>query len=254
LDTSYLSLDGKVALITGATRGIGKAIAVMFADAGADLAVSSRKQPDLEVLADEIRTAGRKVLPVAAHCREQKDLENLFEKAKKEYGRIDILVNNAATSPRMGNLTDMSLDIYDQIMNTNLRGCFLLCQMAAKMMMAQGGGTIINISSLGGIKPGAGLGLYGISKAGVNMLTKVLAAELGKHGIRVNAIAPGIVRTGFSKPLWSNEELYRRETKKIPLGRIAETEEVARTALYLASDASSFVTGQIIVLDGGWSL
>ncbi len=251
MDTSYLSLEGKVALVTGACRGIGKSIALLFADAGADLAISCRNQPHLEELAGEIRSLGKKTLPVAAHIRKPEDLKNLFEKVKEEYGRVDILVNNAATNPGMGFLVDIDEKMYDQIMNTNLKGYVQLSQMVGKLMMEKGGGNIVNISSIGGISPGMGLGMYSISKAAINMLTMAMAKELGSYGVRVNAIAPGVVKTKFSQALWDNETIFADEVRKIPLRRIAQPEEVARTALYLASEASSYVTGQTIVLDGG---
>lgn len=254
MNVSYLSLEGKVALVTGACRGIGRAIAMIFADAGADLAVSCRNQPHLEEVAEEIRKMGRRALPVAAHVRKPEDLRNLYEKVKEAYGRIDILVNNAATNPGMGLLVDMDEKMYDQIMNTNLKGYTILSQLVGKLMIEQGGGNIINISSVGGISPDKGLGLYCISKAAIIMLTKQLAVELGQFNIRVNAIAPGVVQTRFSEALWTNEELMKVEMAHTPLNRIAQPEEVARTALYLASDASSYVTGQTIVMDGGGSL
>ncbi len=254
MDVSYLSLEGKVALVTGACRGIGKAIAVMFADAGADVAVSCRNQPHLEEVANEIRGMGRKALPVAAHIRKTEDLVNLFEKTREEFGRIDILVNNAATNPGMGLLVDMDEKMYDQIMNTNLKGYTVLSQLVGKLMREQGGGNIINISSVGGVSPDKGLGLYCISKAGIIMLTKAMAVEMGDYNIRVNAIAPGLVKTRFSQALWSNEELLKQEMSHTPLKRLSEPEEVARIALFLATDASAWVTGQVIVMDGGSSL
>lgn len=254
MDTSYLSLEGKVALITGACRGIGKAIALLFADAGAHLAISCRNQPHLDELAGEIRGLGKKALPVAAHVRKPEELKNMFEKVKEEFGRVDILVNNAATNPGMGFLVDIDEKMYDQIINTNLRGYVQLSQMVGKLMMEKGGGNIVNISSAGGVNPGMGLGMYCVSKAAINMLTMAMAKELGSYGIRVNAIAPSIVKTKFSQALWGNETLFAEETGRIPLKRIAQPEEVARTALYLASDASSYVTGQTILMDGGRSL
>lgn len=254
MDVSYLSLAGKVALVTGSSRGIGKATALVFADAGADVVVSSRKQADLDLVADEIRGMGRRALAVAAHNREPDDIRRLVETVLNEFGRIDILVNNAATNPWMGPLVDTAEKVYDQIMNTNLKGYFLMSQLVARQMIAQKSGNIVNISSVGGVSPDAGLAPYCISKAGILMLTKSLAIELGEHNIRVNAIAPGVVQTKFSEALWTNEPLMAQEMAKTPLKRIAQPDEVARTALYLVSAAAAYVTGQTIVMDGGGSL
>ncbi len=254
MDVSYLSLEGKVALITGGCRGIGKAIAVAFADAGADLAFSCRNQPHLDELAEEIKGLGREALPVAAHNRKTEELENLFNKTMEKYGKIDILVNNAAANPAMGYLVDMEEKIYDLIMLTNLKSYTYLSQLVGKQMRDRGSGNIVNISSVGGISPDKGLGLYCISKAGINMLTKSMAVEMGPHNIRVNCIAPGVVKTKFSEALWSNEELMKGEMANMALQRIAEPEEVARAALFFASDASPYITGQTLVMDGGSSL
>ena len=254
MDTSYLSLDGKVALITGGSRGIGKAIALAFADAGANVAISGRKQAALDEVAAEIRLKGRRALAVAAHNREPVELRQLIDKVTAEYGRIDILVNNAATNPVMASLLDTDEKVFDTIMNTNLKGYFLLSQMAARMMVAQGGGNILNISSIGGISPDKGLGVYCISKAAINMLTRALAIELGEHNIRVNALAPGVVQTRFSQALWTNEPLMKQEMEHMPLKRIAQPEEVAQMALTMVSNAAAYITGQIIVMDGGGSI
>ncbi|RME49885.1 MAG: glucose 1-dehydrogenase [Caldilineae bacterium] len=255
MDTSYLSLEGKVALVTGGSRGIGRAIALTFADAGADVVISSRKLPALEEVAAEIRALGRRALPVAAHNREPEQLHALIEAVKAEFGRLDILVNNAATNPVMAPLVDIEERTFDVIMNTNLKGYFILSQLAAKMMIAQGeGGNILNISSVGGVTPDKGLGVYCISKAAINMLTRALAIELGEYNIRVNALAPGVVKTRFSQALWSNEKLMAREMAHTPLQRIAEPEEVARMALAMVSDAAAYITGQIVVMDGGGSI
>lgn len=254
MNTDYLSLEGKVAIVTGGSRGIGKAIALTLADAGADVVVSSRKLADLELVAEEIRGLGRRSLAVAAHVRESEDIRNLVEKVKSEFGRIDILVNNAATNPAMGPLVDMEEKMYDQIMNTNLKGYTLMSQLVAKQMISQGGGSIVNISSILGVTPDKGLGLYCISKAGIIMLTKAMAKELGEYNIRVNGIAPGVIQTRFSQALWEDEQLMKEELKNTPLKRIAQPEEVGRTALYLASDASAYVTGQTIIMDGGGSI
>jgi dehydrogenase/reductase SDR family protein 4 len=254
MDTSYLSLAGKVALVTGGSRGIGKAIALTFADAGADIVISSRKQAALDEVAAEIRATGRSALAVTAHNRQPEDLRQLIERVKAEFGRLDILVNNAATNPVMAPLVDTDEKVFDIIMNTNLKGYFLLSQMAAKMMIAQGGGYILNISSVGGLSPDRGLGVYCISKAAINMLTRALALELGEYNIRVNALAPGVVQTYFSQALWSNQALMDQEMQHMPIKRIAQPEEVARMALALASDAAAYITGQIIVMDGGGSI
>jgi len=255
MDVSYLSLEGKVALVTGGSRGIGEAIALTFADAGADVAISSRKLPDLEKVAERIRGMGRKALAVSAHNRKPEELRQLVARVKEEFGHIDILVNNAATNPVMGPLVELEEETFDVIMDTNLKGYFLMSQMVARLMIEQGhGGNILNISSVGGVSPDKWLGAYCISKAGINMLTKVLAIELGEYNIRVNAIAPGIVQTRFSQALWSNESLMQEEMKHTPLKRLAQPEEVARIALNLVSSAAAYMTGQIIVMDGGGSL
>jgi NAD(P)-dependent dehydrogenase (short-subunit alcohol dehydrogenase family) len=244
-------LDGKVALITGGSRGIGRAIALGFAEAGADMAVAARKLPDLEAVAKEISALGRRALPVVAHCAKKDEIQNLVEKTMKEFGRINILVNNAGTNPYFGNLIDAEEWAWDATFNLNLRGYFLLSQAVAKIMIKQGGGCIINTASATGIRPTAGLGIYNISKAGVIMLTQVLASELGKYNIRVNAIAPGLVKTKLAQLLWETPEISERLKQNTPLGRLAEPEEMVGAAILLASDASSYITGETIVLDGG---
>lgn len=254
MDVSYLSLEGKVALVTGGSRGIGKAIAMVFADAGADVAISGRNQETLDEVATELMKAGRETLAVAAHSRKIEDLDNLFNKVMEKYGKIDILVNNAAANPAMGYLVDMEEKIYDIIMNTNLKSYTYLSQLVGKQMREQGGGSIVNISSVGGVSPDKGLGIYCISKAGIIMLTKSMALEMGEHNIRVNCIAPGVVKTKFSEALWSNEDLMKHEMANMALQRIAEPVEVARAALFFASNAAPYITGQTLVMDGGSSL
>jgi len=251
MNTDYLSLEGKVALVTGGSRGIGRAIALTLADAGADVVVSSRKLESLELVANEIRGIGRRSLAVVAHIRESQDIRNLVETVKNEFGRIDVLVNNAATNPAIGPLVDMEEKMYDQIMNTNLKGYTLLSQLVGKMMISQGGGSIVNIASILGVTPDKDLGLYSISKAGIIMLTKVMAKELGKYHIRVNSIAPGMIQTSFSEALWNNDAFLKEELKKTALNRIAQPEEVGRVALFLATAASAYITGQTIIMDGG---
>jgi len=251
MDCSFLSLEGKVAVVTGASRGIGKAIALAFADAGADVAIASRKLPDLEKVAEEIKAKGRKALCVPTHARKIDDLKNLVQKVIEEYNRIDILVNNAASNPAMGPMIDTDEKIYDHIMDTNLKGYFVLSQLVGRIMRDQKEGVIVNISSAGGVSPAEGLGPYCISKAGINMLTKAMALEMGPYNVRVNAIAPRIVKTKFSEALWTNEELMKREYQFTPLKCVATPEEIAQTALYLASTATNYMTGQILVMNGG---
>jgi NAD(P)-dependent dehydrogenase (short-subunit alcohol dehydrogenase family) len=246
-------LSGRVAIVTGGSRGIGRAIALGLASYGADVVVASRKQDDLDVVADEVRALGRKAVATATHMRNREDIDRLVEATLGEFGKIDILVNNAGTNPYFGPFMAMEERTWDQIMTVNLKGYFLLAQAVAKGMTERKSGNIINVASTGGRRASPGLGAYSISKAGVIMLTQVLAQELGSHGIRVNAIAPGIIQTRFAEALWSNEAILKRSVEQTPLGRIGQSEEMAGVCVWLASDASSYVTGQTIVLDGGQS-
>jgi len=196
-----ISLEGKVALVTGGSRGIGRAIALTFADAGADVVVSSRKLPDLEAVAEEIKAKGRKGLAVASHVAKMEDSEALISKVKSEMGRVDILVNNAGTNPYNGPLIEAEEWAWDVTMNVNLKGPFFLSLMAAKLMQEQGGGNIINISSSAGINPSS-LHIYSISKAALIMMTRVMSMQFAEYNIRVNAIAPGVIKTRLSEILW----------------------------------------------------
>ncbi|MBA7715313.1 NAD-dependent glycerol dehydrogenase [subsurface metagenome] len=250
MNTAKFSLEGKVALVTGGSRGIGRAIALTFADAGADVVISSRKLPDLEGVANEIRARGRKGLAVASHIAKVEDSRNLVEKVKAEFGRIDILVNNAGTNPYYGPLMDAEEWAWDITMDVNLKGPFLLSQLVARVMREQGGGSIINIASVAGITPN-NLNIYGVTKAGLIMLTECMAKEWGQYNIRVNAIAPGVIKTRFSEALWKEPAVGDKAVGNTALGRLGLPEDVAGTALYLASDASSYVTGETILVDGG---
>jgi NAD(P)-dependent dehydrogenase (short-subunit alcohol dehydrogenase family) len=251
MDTTYLSLEGKVALVTGGSRGIGKAIALTFADAGADVVIASRKLEDLEKVATEIKAKGRKALCVPTHAKKVATLENLVKSTMDEFGRIDVLVNNAATNPAMGPIVDTEESVYDHIIETNLKGYFMMSKLVGKIMRDQKSGNIINISSAGGVSPAEFLGPYCISKAGINMLTKQMALEMGPYNVRVNAIAPRIVKTEFSKALWTNEKLMEKEFQFTPLKCVATPQEVAQSALYLASTATNYMTGHILVVNGG---
>jgi len=234
------SLEGKVALVTGGSRGIGRAIALAFAENGADVVVSSRKLPDLEVVAEEIRNKGRKGMAIASHVAKLEESTNLVEQVKGGFGRIDILVNNAGTNPYMGPLIDAEEWAWDVTMNVNLKGPFMLGQLVARVMREQGGGNIINIASGAGINPSM-LHIYSVSKAGLIMLTRVMAMEWARHNIRVNAIAPGLIKTRFSEALWKGTPAEEN---------IAMPEDIAGAALYLASDASRYVNGEVVAISG----
>ncbi len=250
MNTIKFSLEGKVALVTGGSRGIGRAIALTFADAGADVAISSRKLPALEEVAEEIRGKGRKGMAVASHIAKVEDSRNLVEKVKDELGRIDILVNNAATNPYHGPLMDVEEWAWDATMNVNLKGPFLLSQLVARIMKKQGGGNIINISSIAAMRAGE-LPIYSVTKTGLIMLTECMAKEWGQYNIRVNAIAPGTIKTRFSEEFWKEPAVGERAAKNTAMGRLGEPEDIARVALFLASSTSSHVTGETIVVDGG---
>jgi NAD(P)-dependent dehydrogenase (short-subunit alcohol dehydrogenase family) len=244
------SLEGKVALVTGGSRGIGEAIALGLAKAGADVAIASRKLPELEKVTEKIIGLRRKSLAVAAHVGKLEEINNLVGKVKAEFGRIDILVNNAGTNPTMDQAIDIEERAWDSIMNLNLKGLFFLSQVVARLMKEQGGGKIVNVASVAGITPDI-LPVYSISKAGVIMATKVMAQQWAKYNIRVNAIAPGLTKTRFSEALWNNPEVLKGAMSTLPMRRVAEPEEMVGAVIYLASDASSYVTGQVLAIDGG---
>jgi NAD(P)-dependent dehydrogenase (short-subunit alcohol dehydrogenase family) len=250
ISSDVFSLSGKVALVTGGSRGIGKAIAVGLARFGADVAVTSRKLPDLEEVAKEIRGFGRKSMAVATHVGRVEEIGNLVPKVQGELGRIDILVNNAGTNPTMASAIDIEERAWDSIMNLNLKGLFFLSQAVARIMKEQGGGKIINVASVAGITPDI-LPVYSISKAGVIMATKVMAQQWAQYNIRVNAIAPGLTKTRFSEALWGNPDIEQAVMMRTPLGRVAEPDEMVGAVVFLASDASSYVTGHTLVVDGG---
>lgn len=245
-------LDGKVALVSGGSRGIGKAIALGLARVGSDIVIASRNFPGLEGVAQEVAAMGRRSLPVAAHLAKIDDINQLVEKAMARFGHIDILVNNAGTSPYFGQLVDAEEWAWDSIINLNLKGYFLLSQAVAKVMIKQGGGCIINIASAAGMKPYPGLGIYSISKAGVIMLTRVLAMELGRHNIRVNAIAPGITKTRLTSLFWEKPELLNKVAEHTALGRMAEPEDMVGAAVFLATDCARHISGETITIEGGW--
>jgi len=245
------TLTNKVAIVTGASRGIGEAIASAFAQAGAAVVITSRKAENVEAAAARIREFGGPILPVVAHAGSQAHAQNVVNSALAEFGRVDIAVNNAGTNPHFGPILTAQASHWDKIFEVNVKGCFFLAQAVAPVMKRQGVGKIINVASIAGINPGPMMGVYSTSKAAVIMLTKVLAAELAEDNIQVNCIAPGFIKTRFSAALWSNPALSQAIGRATPQGRMAEPQEVAGAALYLASDGASFTTGSVLVVDGG---
>ncbi|UHG93091.1 glucose 1-dehydrogenase [Spirosoma oryzicola] len=244
-------LTGKVALITGASKGIGEDIARLYARFGANVVVSSRKQDVLDQLATDIRAQGGEATGIAAHVGDMEQLKQLVDKTVNVYGGIDILVNNAASNPVFGPALDCDGMAFDKIMQANVKAPFELSKLCYPSMKARGGGSIIMMSSIAGHTPDPGLGIYSVSKASLNMLTKVLAKEWGPDGIRVNAICPGLIKTKFSQALWQNEQILDHFTKRLPIARMGTTDEISPLALFLASDASSYSTGSLFYADGG---
>ena len=250
-DHRLFDLSGKVALITGASRGIGEAIALAYAQAGATVVLTSRKQTDLDGVAQHIREAGGEALPLAAHTGDPIAVTAIVEKATSTFGGIDIVVNNAATNPHFGPILTAEDSHWDKILDVNVKGYFRVAKACVESMKARGGGKIINMASVAGLEPEPMMGVYSVSKAAVLMLTKVLAAELAQFNIQVNAIAPGFVKTKFSSALWQNPQINQAILNTIPQKRMAEPEEIAGLAVYLASPSSSFVTGSTFSIDGG---
>jgi NAD(P)-dependent dehydrogenase (short-subunit alcohol dehydrogenase family) len=247
-----LDLNGKVAIVTGASKGIGEAIAQYFAAHGAKVVVNSRKQDAVDSVVKHINTEGGQALGVAGQVGNMEDCQHIFKSTIETYGRVDILVNNAATNPVFGPVENTDDKAFNKIMDVNVKAPFELAKLCLPVMEQNGGGSIINISSIGGISPEQMLGIYSISKAALVSLTKVMAAEWGKYNIRANVICPGLIQTKFSEALWSNDMIMKHMMTQVPLGRIGTPEEIAGLALYLASDASSYCTGAVFTADGGY--
>ncbi|WP_420149151.1 SDR family NAD(P)-dependent oxidoreductase [Spirosoma sp.] len=250
-EQTLFNLTGRVAIITGASKGIGEDIARLFARFGASVVVSSRKQDACDALAEDIQKQGGNATGIAAHVSDTRQLQQLVDQTIATYGGIDILVNNAASNPVFGPSLDCDGLAFDKIMQANVKAPFELSKLCYPSMKARGGGSIIMMSSIAGHTPDPGLGIYSVSKASLNMLTKVLAKEWGPDGIRVNAICPGLIKTKFSQALWQDEKILNHFTKRLPIARMGTTDEISPLALFLASDASSYSTGSLFYADGG---
>ena len=249
--SSLFDLGGKVAVVTGSSKGIGRAIAERLAEHGAKVVISSRKADACEAVARGIRDKGGEATVIPCHIARKEELQKLADETVRLWGGIDVLVCNAAVNPYLGPSAGASDEVYERVMGANVRSNFWLTNMVLPQMAERGGGSVIIISSIGGLLGSAQLGLYAISKAADMQLARNICVEWGPRNIRANAIAPGLVRTDFARALWENPDLYRRRTRHTPLQRIGEPDEIAGAAVFLASRAGSFVTGQTIVVDGG---
>jgi NAD(P)-dependent dehydrogenase (short-subunit alcohol dehydrogenase family) len=252
--TSPFRLDDKVALITGSSRGIGFAIAQSMAEQGAKVVISSRKADACEVAAATIRARGGTAAVIPCNVSRRDEVEALVERTRQAFGRIDIFVGNAAANPAYGPLGKLTDEAFDKIIGTNVKSNLWLCNLTIPEMAERGGGAVIIVSSTGGLRGTAVIGAYGISKAADFALVRNLAVEWGPHNVRVNCIAPGLVKTEFARALWDNPQALARRTERTPLRRIGSPEEIGPIAAFLAAPAASFITGQIIVADGGLTI
>ena len=248
---NLFELTGKVAIITGSSKGIGLAIASAFAEYGAHVVLSSRSQEAVDKAAEELSNKGYSTMPQVCHVGDESQRKNLVNKTLERFGRLDILVNNAAINPVYEPLEQMTDAVYDKMMNVNVKAAFAMSNLCFPHLKEKKEGAIINIASVEGLKPSLGLGVYSVTKAALIMLTQVQAKEWGKHGIRSNAICPGLIQTKFSKALWNNEVLLNQVENELPAGRMAQPSEMKGLALYLASSAASYSTGGVYTADGG---
>ena len=250
--TQLFDLDGKIAFVSGASRGIGEAIAKLLAQQGAHVIVSSRRLESCQPVADAIIAEGGKATAIACHIGEMEQITRTFTRIREEFGRIDILVNNAATNPQFCNVLDTDLSAFQKTVDVNIRGYFFMSVEAGKLMRDLGGGSIINVASINGVSPGVFQGVYSMTKAAVINMTKVFAKECAQYGIRCNALLPGLTDTKFASALVSNDAILKTALQQIPLKRVAQPGEMAGAVLYLASDASSYTTGVSLNVDGGY--
>jgi NAD(P)-dependent dehydrogenase (short-subunit alcohol dehydrogenase family) len=251
---SKFDLSGKVAIVTGSSQGIGKSIAQGLAELGAKVVVSSRKQESVDAVAEEFKAIGYEAVGIQCHIGDAQQRQSLITKTIEQYGRIDILVNNAAINPYYGPLEGSDEAVFDKIMEVNVKAPWLLSNLVLPHMKDKGGGSIINISSVEGLRPGFGLGLYSATKSALIMLTKNQAKEWGRYGVRANVLCPGLIKTKFSQGLWADEKLVSTLTKALPMKRIGGPDEMAGMVMLLASDAGSYMTGGVYVADGGYMI
>jgi NAD(P)-dependent dehydrogenase (short-subunit alcohol dehydrogenase family) len=248
---AQFDLTGRVAIVTGASRGIGQAVAQKLAAAGAQVALASRKQESLDKVVAQIQGQGGEAIAIAAHTGETEAVRALVAQVVERWGGVDILVNNAATNPHFGPLLTADEGQWQKILDVNVVGYFRMAQAVVPEMHKRGKGKIINMASVAGVRPMPGMGVYSVSKAAVIMLTQTLAQELGPSNIQVNAIAPGVIKTRFSSVLWQTESIAQGIQASTPLGRFGEVDDLTGAALYLASSASDYMTGAVLVIDGG---
>lgn len=250
--THLFDLDGKIAFVSGASRGIGEAIAHLLAQQGAHVIVASRKLDGCQQVAEAIIAAGGKATAVACHIGEMEQIQQVFADIREQFGRLDVLVNNAATNPQFCNVLDTDLNAFQKTVDVNIRGYFFMSVEAGKLMREHGGGSIINVASINGVSPGHFQGIYSVTKAAVINMTKVFAKECAPFGIRCNALLPGLTDTKFASALVKNDAILNAALQQIPLKRVADPKEMAGAVLYLASDASSYTTGTALNVDGGF--
>ncbi len=250
--TNLFDLDGKIAFVSGASRGIGEAIAKLLAQQGAHVIVSSRKIDGCQAVADAIVAAGGKATAVACHIGELEQIQAVFAQIREQFGRLDILVNNAATNPQFCHILDTDASAFQKTVDVNIRGYFFMSVEAGKLMREHGGGSIINVASINGVTPGNFQGIYSVTKAAVINMTKAFAKECAAQGIRCNALLPGLTDTKFASALVKNDAIREEALRHIPLHRVADPSEMAGAVLYLASDASSYTTGLSLNVDGGY--
>jgi len=246
-------LDNKVAIVTGASKGIGEAMARGLAEFGAKVVISSRKRESVDAVAKSFQNDGLEAIAIAANMGNVEEAQTLIDQTVDAYGGIDIIINNAAANPVFGPIQNTEERAFDKILDVNLKGPFELCKKAYPILKQRGGGSIINISSIGGLTPEHGIGIYSVSKAGLINLTKAMAQDWGSDNIRVNAICPGLIKTKFSEALWGNEPILDRFLQQIPLNRVGTSEDIAGLAVYLASDAAAYCTGGVYLIDGGYA-